>query len=114
LAVHGEGTDPSRFLPRLAGLIKYALRHKQGIAELEPLAAATAQRLESVRAGIRLLAARGDVEIVEVQSATIRLKHGDGMVSAQLEEARTRLQALLAETWAYRAYFSRTAPESLA
>ncbi len=112
-AVSAEGTEPARFMPRLAGLIKYALRHKQGIADLQELAAASAERIESVREGIHLLHARGDVKIVEESATSIRLLPGDGQPTPELDASQARLQALLQETAAYRAYFARTPADRL-
>ncbi len=117
--VPGEGTDPARFMPRLAGLLKHSLRRKAGLADLEQLAAASAQRAETVREGIRLLAARGDVLIVEEGDTTIQLAPGDGGANTdsgattELEEIQARLWALLQETAAYRVYLSRAAAERL-
>ena len=111
--VAGEGTEPARFVQRLAGLIKYTLRNKQGIAELEQLAAASAQRAGAVREGIHMLAARGDVQILEEGDTAIRLTQGDGQLRPELDAVQARLGALLQETAAYRAYFARTVPDRL-
>ena len=112
--VVGDGADPGRFMPRLAGLIKHALRHKQGLADLGQLAAASAQRAESVREGIRLLAARGDVQIIKEGDTSIQLAPGSQhRAQAEIDEIEARLRALLQETAAYRVYFARTAPERL-
>jgi single-stranded-DNA-specific exonuclease len=111
--VPAESTEPTRFMQRLAGLIKHTLRHKKGIADLEQLAAASAQRSESVRKGIHLLADRGDVQIVEERETTMRLAPGDGNAKTEIDEVKAPLEALLQETAAYRAYFARTAPDRL-
>jgi hypothetical protein len=115
--VPGEGTDPARFVPRLAGLLKHSLRRKAGLADLEQLAAASAQRVEAVREGIYLLAARGDVQIVEEGDTTIQLAPGDngdtGDDLKKPEHIQARLWALLQETAAYRVYFGRVAAERL-
>ncbi len=112
-AVTGENIHPGRFMTRLAGLIRYALRHKQGSADLEQLAASSAQRIESVREGIHWLAARGDVQIIEEEARTMQLASGDGQSRPELDDIQARLQALVQETAAYRAYFARTPPERL-
>ncbi|MGD9099001.1 MAG: single-stranded-DNA-specific exonuclease RecJ [Anaerolineae bacterium] len=111
--VPGAGADPGRFMPRLAGLVKHALRHKKGLANLEQLAAASAQRAEAVREGIHLLVARGDVRVTKEDDTTIQLAPGDGHAETELEEIQTRLRALLQETAAYRVYFARALPEHL-
>jgi single-stranded-DNA-specific exonuclease len=112
-AVKNEGADPGHFMSHLVGLIKHTLRRKNGIAELEQLAAASAQRIETVLQGIYLLAARGDVRIIAEETAIIQLAPGDGRQKLEIDEIETRLRALLQETAAYRAYFTRTAPERL-
>jgi single-stranded-DNA-specific exonuclease len=112
-AVAGDNTDPRRFLPRLAGLIKHTLRRKQGVADLERLAASSAQRITAVREGIYVLAARGDVQIVQEEETSMQLIPGDGQPRPELPETQARFRAILQETAAYRAYFARTAPERL-
>jgi hypothetical protein len=112
-AVAGDNTDPRRFLPRLAGLLKHTLRRKKGLADLEQLAASSAQRLEAVREGIYLLAARGDVQIVEEEDTIMQLIPGTGHTQPELPEIQARLRALLQETAAYRTYFGRSAPDRL-
>jgi len=66
-----------------------------------------------VRAGLHLLDCRGDIRILDENDATVRLTHGTGQVKAELEQTHARLQALLQETAAYRAYFARTPAERL-
>ena len=112
-SVPGKGTAPERFMRRLAGLIKYTLRHKEGLAELETLAAASAQRAETVREGIRLLATRGDVQILQEGDTRMQLAPGTGTPAGEEAEVAARLRALLQETAAYRAYFARTDAERL-
>jgi hypothetical protein len=111
--VPGPGGESGRFVQNLAGLVKHTLRRKKGLAELGQLAAASAQRAESVRAGLHLLAARGDVQIVEEGDTSMRLAPGDGRPREELDEAQARLGALLQETAAYRTYFVRAPSERL-
>jgi single-stranded-DNA-specific exonuclease len=106
-AVAAPGIDPSGFVRRLAGLVKYTLRRKAGVADLAELAAASGQRMESVRLGIRLLHARGDLHIVAEGDSEMQIAPGDGKPGSSLEESRAELEALLNETAAYRAYFAR-------
>jgi single-stranded-DNA-specific exonuclease len=112
-AVPNEGIKPDGFILRLAGLIRHALRRKTGIADVEQLAAASGQRIETVREGILLLSARGDVKIIEEKDVTFRLAPGDGPESPDLDLTQTRLHALLQETAAYRVFFARTSAEQL-
>jgi single-stranded-DNA-specific exonuclease len=110
---HDPGLDrASSFLERLAGSVKFALRARDGWIDLEAVAATTTQRIGTVRAGLDWLAARGQMSIAEREEVRWRLAlavdHGDLPIT---EAARARLDALLAETAAYRAYL-RDAPEA--
>jgi single-stranded-DNA-specific exonuclease len=96
---------PEAFLRRLAGLVKHALSGRPGGAHLAALAAATAAREATVRAGLAWLAARGLVSAAPSDDGFVRLTAGDGVVHPDLAQAAQRLEALLAETAAYRAYF---------
>jgi len=58
--------QPEQFLKRLAGLVRRALNADQGRVSIPTLAAATAQRESTVRAGLAWLAARGHVVILDV------------------------------------------------
>ena len=111
LFVHDPGLDAtSTLLPQLAGLVKYALRTRAGQIDLDAAAARLAHRAGTVMAGLECLAAQGMVYIVERQPDTWQLAAGTGESNPHaLEQTRARLDALLAETAAYRAYV-RTAP----
>ena len=111
LFAHDPGMDdPNAFLRRLAGLVKFALQAREGQVDLEMAAAATAQRVSTVQAGLDWLAARGQVLIAERQDDYWQLAAGTGPPDPQATEAaHARLEALLAETAAYRAYV-RSAP----
>jgi single-stranded-DNA-specific exonuclease len=113
LFAHDPGLDePGTFLQRLAGLVKFALQARGGEVDLEAAAAALAQRIVTVQAGLEWLAAQGQIVIVERADATWRLAPGSGQrIPYAANAARARLESLLAETAAYRAYL-RTAPAS--
>ena len=96
--------SPSAFLGRLAGLVKHALSARDGGARISELAAATAAREATVRAGLTWLAARGSIDLTFGDGDEVRLSSGDGAVRPDLAQATSRLEALLAETAAYRAY----------
>lgn len=105
--------DPERFLRRLARLTRRALNAEGGVVELSTVAAATAQREETARAGLAWLAGRGHVVILEERGDSLRLAPGDGSTSDDLSDIVGRLRSLLEETAAYRAYFARADAETL-
>jgi len=125
---HDPGMDEAgAFLRRLAGLVKFALQVKGGELDLEAAAAATAQRAGTIDAGLDLLVAQGqigksgDVGASEEPDGRDEgrryLTRGRGQVDGQgdqsAEAARARLDALLAETGAYRGYFLRAPVEAV-
>jgi hypothetical protein len=97
------GADDARaFLTRLAALVNYAIRQKNGQAALEDLAAATAQRVTTVRAGLEWLAEQGaivvtfDGEIAQISPAA----GGRGFAD------HARLRALIDESKTFRHYWN--------
>jgi single-stranded-DNA-specific exonuclease len=112
-AVPNVNIEPGGFLLQLVGLVRYALRRRAGVADVEELAAASGQRIETVREGIRLLSARGDVRIIEETDMIFLLAPGDRLGGPDLDLIQTRLHALLQETAAYRVFFARTNAEQL-
>ncbi len=98
---------PAKFLKRLAGLVKHALNSNQGWVDIPTLAAATAQREATVRAGLAWLVARGNIVVLGEDGDDIRLAAGGQPASADLPQVAARLKALLKETAAYRAHFAR-------
>jgi single-stranded-DNA-specific exonuclease len=105
--------DLEGFLQRLASLTKHALNAKGGQVRISTLAAATAQREATVRAGLDWLAARGHIAIADEDSDNVHLVASTGEASRDLPQIATRLKALLEETKAYRAHFVRAEKETL-
>ena len=106
LLAHDPGLDgPRLFLTRLAGLVKHVLQQKDGRLELAALAAKTAQRESTVRQGIAWLAARGQLVVQGEEEGVLLIVAGEGEVGAELAQLTTQLEALLAETAAYRKHF---------
>lgn len=112
--------DPERFLQRLSGLVKRAINAEGGAATISTLAAATAQREASVRAGLAWLEAKGYIsaradEADEAEDDVLHLAAGDPAAGVDAEAARAlrRLKSLLEETAAYRRYFARADGETL-
>ncbi|RLC64714.1 MAG: hypothetical protein DRI48_07455 [Chloroflexi bacterium] len=111
------GADrPQEFLERLAGLVKHAINANRGRAQISTLAAATAQREATVRAGLAWLAAQGHLVVLneaEEGDDQVRLAPGDQTVAPNLPQITARLRGLLEETAAYRTHFARADREAL-
>jgi len=106
--------DNKSFTRRLAGIVKYALRARDGVVDLEAAAAATAQRMAVVQAGLEWLAAKGQATIIEKGESQWRVVSAGGLADP-LRAAMTRayLDALLEETGAYRNYLLNTPSSAL-
>ncbi len=113
LFAHDPGLDEANaFLRRLAGLVRYALRSRQGQMELVAAAARLAHRVSTLVAGLEYLAAKGVITIEERDDDHWQLERGkERPESETAQAAKARLGALLAETAAYREY-ARSAPAS--
>jgi single-stranded-DNA-specific exonuclease len=95
------------FLKRLAGLVKYALHQRKGQANLDALVAATAQTELAVRTGLAWLAAQGYVAVADEEGSVLQLAAGSGEIEGGAGLLREQLDALLAETSAYRSYYRK-------
>ncbi len=103
------GIDPNMdsmkaLLSRLAGLLKFALSHRQGEVRVSRLAGATAQTESVVRMGITWLAAKGMFQINH-DGDTLHIAAGSGNIREDLPQIAKQLQVLLQETSAYRKYY---------
>jgi single-stranded-DNA-specific exonuclease len=104
---------PEEFLKRLTGLVRYALNSREGRAKVSALAAATAQREVTVRAGIAWLSARGHLAVRAEDGNELRLAKGPQSASAELAQVTAQVKALLEETAASRTHFARADKETL-
>lgn len=101
------------FVKRLAALVKYAINNRGGAVTLAELAAATAQREITVRAGLDWLAARGQIAYMHDGGALSLATVSTGRATAGADATTTHLVALLRESAAYRAYYRRADPVKL-
>ena len=114
LFAHNPGLDESQtFLRRLAGLVKRAVETDDGRVSITTLAAATAQREATVRAGIAWLLARGHFQIVLEEGEEVWLSPAQGKSGPDLPRIALDLKALLEETRAYRSYCTRADADAL-
>ena len=93
------------FLARLAALVKYAVKRRDGKVELEALAAALGERERSVQAGLQVLRAMGKLGYAVGATGEYRLSLAEAAPGDQLAAQQKRLSLLLRETRAYRNYW---------
>jgi hypothetical protein len=95
------------FVRRLAGLLKHDLNRREGRVDVPRLAAAAGQRPATVRTGLEWLAEKGKIAMVDGDGDALRIEAGGVPQAEGSGEIRLQLEAMLAETAAYRAYYRR-------
>jgi len=106
--------NPDAFMTRLTGLLKYAITHRTGLTTYAELAAATAQRRVTVERGLKWLVSGGIISLVHQEGDQIcvtsckSINDPGGAAHLWME-----VQALLAETAAYRAHFKHADKNTL-
>jgi single-stranded-DNA-specific exonuclease len=106
------------FLQRLAGLVKRVLSAEgggvgSGVVNVSQLAAATAQREATVRAGLDWLGDRGQIAILSEEGGETLLLACPGDARRDTAADASRLTSLLAETAAFRSYLRRVGQEEV-
>jgi single-stranded-DNA-specific exonuclease len=96
-------------MERLAGLAKFAVRHKKGQAKLTHLAAACAAENEAVTIGLQLWEAMGKLKL-DFTDGTVLIKTVNTSPNpSAIAIFESILKDLLAESQAYRRYFQKGA-----
>ena len=112
-AVDPETAPADRFLHCLAGMCKHAMRHHEGRVALGRLAAASAHREATVRAGLAWLAARGDLTVVREDGESVTLADGGQADPEAAARAEADVREMLTETAAYRRFYATTPLDEL-
>lgn len=108
------GSDAlNAFVGQFAGVVKFALRAKAGRVRLDALAAAVGQPVETTRAGLAWMVARGHLTVLEEAGLDVQVAEGGHPAPDQHAATTTRLAELLTETRYYRGYFRRAAADTL-
>ncbi len=102
------------FLKRLSGIVKFAVRSRNGVVEFDHLAGQLSQRKKTVQLGIKWLAAQGYIHIDSVSEdgaciALVGEKDPD-----ELKQTAAGISLMLRETLAFRNYYRSASLDSLA
>ena len=92
-------------MAHLAGLVKYALRHKHGETQLTHLASACGTGVGVIQVGLRLWEALGKLKFDVDGDRVIIGEHGEGKNESSIEIYQEILQSLMGEITAFRHYF---------
>jgi hypothetical protein len=96
------------FIRRLSGLVRFAIKNRQGLIYIPELASATAQQEVTIEKGLSWLAARGNIHIQQESQGHITVSLGGSRDLGLLPALESDLNYLLKETAAFRAYCDRT------
>lgn len=108
------GMDDSRiFLNRLIGLLKYSLSAKNGIIEIDLLAALTSQTPAVVEAGIKLVEAQGFITIEDRNEKQLKIGIGGHSDKISEKTINNQLNNLLQENKAFRRFYLSSDPIQL-
>ncbi len=118
IAVIILGVDPPYktvpdILRRLASLIKYVVKYTEGRTTIQALAEAVAHSPTAVRVALDLLESRGDITFTAKPDGSLVLTRTSRPAPAEESKCLTRLQKLVSEANAYRAFFKRAAMEDI-
>ena len=105
--------QPGEFLKRLAGLVRFSLKNRQGKVTIRELAAALGQREATVQRGLDWLVARGFVHIIAGDDPSIQLAEGGQADQPSASALDEEIRYLLQETAAFRSYYLRANPEAI-
>ncbi len=112
-AIDPQMDRAENLLKRLSGLVKNSLSAHRGLASLASLAAATAQRENVIKAGLQWLEGNGHIRVKSMDRDEVHLEPGAGKSEVDMRSLTARLNALLAESAAYRRYYLTASKESL-
>jgi single-stranded-DNA-specific exonuclease len=99
--------DVQSLVKTVAGLAKHALSHKEGVLSLAEFAALTGQREQTVRLCLKWLEAKTELRFQALGDDLFVVATG-GATGTLPEAVRLRLETLLTETQAYRAFWNRS------
>ena len=103
---------PAAFMTRLLGLVKHVLASKGRETRLSQIAAAMGHREATIRAGLRLLQAKGQI-ILEERDGVCLLSPGSGARSSNAQGLEKALLELLSETAAYRRHYRSASADAV-
>jgi single-stranded-DNA-specific exonuclease len=106
-AVKPETDQLETFLNRLAGVVKHVIRKDKGRVSLAQLAGALAQRESTIRKGLAWMEASGMIASQEILIGELMLASGNLSDPSAMRKLSKEVEVLLAETRAYRTYFTR-------
>jgi hypothetical protein len=105
--------EPEALLKRLVGLLKNRIKVSDGNISLRALAAACAQRIQGIKTAIEWLDTYGYFNIISIEEDDVKIETGTRLRKENTAASSARLNAILAESAAFRRYYLSVAKERL-
>jgi single-stranded-DNA-specific exonuclease len=104
----------SAFLKHLAGLIKFAVEVRTGLASLQDLAEIMNENIQTIEAGIQWFASSGKIEILAKDDQLYKFSLQNHTVQNEMvQKAESQLQFFIKEKQSYLRYFTSLSNETL-
>jgi single-stranded-DNA-specific exonuclease len=104
---------PKAFLTRLVGLVKNRVKTSTGFISLSVLAGATSQRIQTIKTGLEWLEDHGYVRMEYVNQDVVKISIEKKKKNEDTKTSSARLNAMLAESAAFRRYYLSASTERL-
>ncbi len=108
-----QADDQQEFIKRISGLLRFAITHKDGVLDLELLAARTSLTFIAVNTAIHLIEAKGSITILSSKFPLIKIGRGGRSDQEKANKINNDLHLILKENIAYRKFFLIADPGTL-
>ncbi len=108
-----QADNQKDYLRKLSGLLRFAISHKDGVLDMELIAARTSQPVIAVNTGINLIAAQGFITVLSSKFPLVKIGRGGQIDQNKVDKFNGDLQMILKENIAYRKLFLNADPSNL-
>jgi single-stranded-DNA-specific exonuclease len=108
-----QADDQQEFIKKISGLLRFAITHKDGVLDLELLAARTSQTSIAVKTAINLIEAKGSITILSSKFPLIKIGRGGQSNQEKENKIENDLHLILKENIAYRKFYLNADPGTL-
>ena len=105
--------SPKNFMNKLRKMVNFASNHNSGLLDIDRMAAAIGQREATIDTGLRWLAAKGEITMIEHPDTSTLIEWGGSQDDNLAEVYYSQLIFLLQETYKFRKWYLQLDPNKL-
>ena len=105
--------SPKNFMNKLRKMVNFASNHNSGLLDIDRMAAAIGQREATIDTGLRWLAAKGEITMIEHPDTSTFIEWGGSQDDNLAEVYYSQLIFLLQETYKFRKWYHQLDPNKL-